>query len=497
MAITTKISELPAKGSTLGSGDLVPIAEVDAGSPTGYTTKYVTGAEVGGGGTNTIYTADDTIASTRTVTIANRLIWDDGAISRENVNGRNIVEVIRESDIPSPLTANTTYVIRGEIQFTSAKLVSNEGCEIIGLDRNEDCIDWNGTGSFLRVTDVNFGIANLKFKSSSIDNSILRATNISAGAYNEGRLKVLRVQNVQFRGTYNVMDVGGFDLVDINNCLFFYIKATTFGCRFEDVSKLQITSCEFIRWFDETTIPTPSGFSTVSMIELQANGIIGFGAININGCVIHPQQNQNGIDISTSSTTGFGTISSNTFVDSNLLGEVFLPVQGTLPDYGNTATQNYDVFTNQGLLNSRAGILSTMQNNTGAGSETVISTINTPVQIETNNNNVQQDRVRWSGASDGTFTYLAKKQIFVSIHASISYEKIGGGSGQNYTFYVYKNNVQVAFSALQTNAVNDIANITMSFATLIENTNQLKFYVENNSGTSNIAIRDWSIVIRE
>ena len=46
MALTTKISELPAKGANLETGDLVPIASVDAASPTGYTTKYVTGSEV-------------------------------------------------------------------------------------------------------------------------------------------------------------------------------------------------------------------------------------------------------------------------------------------------------------------------------------------------------------------------------------------------------------------------------------------------------------------
>lgn len=46
MSITTKISQLPAKGADLADGDLIPIAAVDAGSSTGYSTKYVTGAEV-------------------------------------------------------------------------------------------------------------------------------------------------------------------------------------------------------------------------------------------------------------------------------------------------------------------------------------------------------------------------------------------------------------------------------------------------------------------
>lgn len=46
MALTTKISQLPAKGANLEAGDLVPIASVDAASPTGYTTKHVTGSEI-------------------------------------------------------------------------------------------------------------------------------------------------------------------------------------------------------------------------------------------------------------------------------------------------------------------------------------------------------------------------------------------------------------------------------------------------------------------
>ena len=87
-------------------------------------------------------------------------------------------------------------------------------------------------------------------------------------------------------------------------------KATNFGLRFQDTSKIEITSCELIRWFDEVTIPTPSGYATVSLIELQNNNLASFGAVNINGCIIHPQQTQNGIEIGTSSTTGFGTISS-------------------------------------------------------------------------------------------------------------------------------------------------------------------------------------------
>lgn len=46
MALTKRISDLPAKNSNIDSTDLVPIAEVDATTPSGYRTKYVTGSEI-------------------------------------------------------------------------------------------------------------------------------------------------------------------------------------------------------------------------------------------------------------------------------------------------------------------------------------------------------------------------------------------------------------------------------------------------------------------
>ena len=55
------------------------------------------------------------------------------------------------------------------------------------------------------------------------------------------------------------------------------------------------------------------------MTMLLANGAgVGFGATNLTGCIFHPQQTQDGVVISNASTTGFGTISSNTFISIGL-----------------------------------------------------------------------------------------------------------------------------------------------------------------------------------
>ena len=56
------------------------------------------------------------------------------------------------------------------------------------------------------------------------------------------------------------MDIDGFDLVDISNCLFFYIQAPTIGVRFRDTSKVEISSCELIGGLMSLQVlPTPSG----------------------------------------------------------------------------------------------------------------------------------------------------------------------------------------------------------------------------------------------
>ena len=541
MPLTKRISELTPKGSNVDTTDLIVISEVDAGSSSGYTTKTITGAELGGtasdekvkissadtttgyledkvtagtgvtitkqntganetieisasggGGGNTIYTADDTIVGGRTVTIGSLLTFDAGKLDRTDANGRNIVEVVRATDLPTTLVANTTYVIRGSLTFNSAITIGVEGCEIIGLDRNEDEMVWAGTGSFLRVTDVNFGVENIKFSSATSGNSILKCVNVTGTGFNDGRDKVLRLSNVQFRGTYEVMEIQGFDLVDINNCLFFYIKATTFGCRFQDVSKLQITSCEFIRWFDESTLPTPSGYATADMIILMANNLSSFGAVNINGCIIHPQQTQNGIAIDPSSTTGFGTISSNAFVTGGLTtGKVFLPIQGTLPDYSQTATETYDVFANQGVLNSTSGVVMTLTGNT---TQTAIVQ-NVPIAINTGGGAVQQSSVRYTSNANGLNRYDGSKMVYVSIHATISFDKQGSGA-DDYTFYIYKNSVVLPGSQTLVRANQDDA-ITMTYGTLMNQSDVIEIYVENTASNDAIIITDLQLVIRE
>jgi hypothetical protein len=216
---------------------------------------------------------------------------------------------------------------------------------------------YTGTGAFINVLDADFFLNNITLSATDSSSLVIDARNYTAASFNEGRNKVLHITNCQFRDCYNVCDFEGFDLVDIENTLFWYIKAPTVGVRYLNTSKIEI-SCEFIRWFDETTLPTPGGWSTAAMFEIQPNGAgVGIGAVNIAASLFHPQQTQDGIKIDNSSTTGFGTISANTFVNVGL-------TTGVVGNFDYDIQNTYILQGNQGLENGNAKGILFLTNNT-------------------------------------------------------------------------------------------------------------------------------------
>jgi hypothetical protein len=206
-------------------------------------------------------------------------------------SGPTHVHVYDASDLPAVLVTNTTYIIHGVITTANTILVANQNTAIVGLNRDSDRLIYTGNTTFIDILDADFFINNICFEATDPASLVIDARNYTAASFNEGRNKILHITNCQFRNCYNVCDFEGFDLIDIENTLFWYIKAPTIGVRYLNTSKIEITSCEFIRWFDETTIPTPGGWSTAAMFEIQPNGAgVGIGAVNITSSLFHPQQ---------------------------------------------------------------------------------------------------------------------------------------------------------------------------------------------------------------
>ena len=480
----------------------------------------------------------------------------------ETINGNTIKEVSQESDFGGEvggvitLAGNTTYFIRGEVNCTNRLSIINEGTSIVGYNRDEDSLNFTGLSSvtdFITVTEQSIEIANIKLSSTNNTGGtvLLRAVNYNQPDYNAGRDKVLTIINCQFRNCFDVWFIEGFDLVDIQNTLVWYIKATTIGCQFKNVSKLQLSSCEYVRWFDETNIanslgawdavtsyslgdivtegPTfyraltnnvnrqPSttlgvdwevtGYSTASMIELLDNaGGPGFGAVNINGGIVHPQQTQVGIDIDTSSTTGFGTISSNAFINVGLTtGKVFLPeipVQ-LLPDYSQTATYKFDVFANQGILNSTSGAVSTLSANATATTLPIAPVAYT--DINTGAAAATQAAVRFTATTSGIVTYDGTKQIYCSIHASLSLDS--GGNDDTYTVGLFKDSgagyallpgseVEVQFDSSGSLTLN-VGTVPINYGTLFNNGDAVKMQIKSTGASAAITVKDYQLLIRE
>ena len=438
-----------------------------------------------------------------------------GGVFTPTINSTNMVEVSQESDFGTAvgsvitLTTNTTYFVRGSVSCSNRLLINTEGIAIIGWDRDKDGLDYTGSGGdFITVTDVNFEIANLKLSSgNSVGGEVvLRASNFNYGTYNDGRLKVLTLINLQFRGCYDVHHIEGFDLVDIQNCLFWYIQATTMGCHFKNCSKLQVTSCEYVRWFRESTIPTPGGYATASMIELLANGAgNGFGAVNITGCIIHAQQTQNGIDINTGSTTGFGTVSSNAFVNVGLttgvvfLGDALTPANGA---YSETECLKYDVFANQGIPNSSA-YGSFYDSTSGTDTLTGGTTNWIPVEYGAVPVAAGTQRVSFStpATQRGLLTYNGTKTIFAQISVSFTYNDTTGGTDQ-YNFGLSKNggSTPETGSILNTKASGGAySGVTVLFTDTMVTGDDYELLAQNNAGlaSDNIEVISVQFLIKE
>ena len=475
-----------------------------------------------------------------------------GGVFTPTINSTNMVEVSQESDFGAGLpgsviilASNTTYFVRGEVNITGRLIVDSPGISIKGWNRDEDSLNFTGlntVGDLITVTDESFEMSNLKISSTNdtAGTVALRAVNYNQPDYNGGRDKVLTLVNCQFRNCFDVWYIEGFDLVDIQNTLVWYIKATTIGCQFKNVSKLQISSCEFVRWFDETNVGlsafndalaylagdkvfysgtfyesiagsaagpfnpaewTAVGYATASMIELLANGGgNGFGAVNINGGIIHPQQTQAGIDINNASTTGFGTISSNAFINVGLTtGKVFKPQGLTgLPEYSIGATYGYDIFANQGLLNSTSGIVATLTNN-----ELVTSASLTPIAINATTVS-PQSTVRFGTSTGGEIQYSGTKQVYCSIHASVTINSNGNDDTYSVTLWKDSGSGPVELPGSEVSVQLDSggsvilqeATVAINHGTLFNNGDKVQLRIASG-GPNTCIVPSYQLVVRE
>ncbi len=120
-----------------------------------------------------------------------------------NVNGTSVIEVSGSSQIPNTLSANTTYIIRGDVETGRTINVTNPGTAVMGVDKNTSTLCYTGSAELFNVVDENFSLRNITIKTSG---SFMDASNIEVGGpYNDNRRKVLDLENVVGRKGNSLM----------------------------------------------------------------------------------------------------------------------------------------------------------------------------------------------------------------------------------------------------------------------------------------------------
>lgn len=345
--------------TTPGTGTVTSVA-VDGGT-TGFTTI---GGPITSSGTITLATSGGSAG--QVLNLDPVTPWQNSILT-PSLNGTNVVLVTQPSDLPTTLVANTTYLVRGQITIPGgSEITVSSGNAIIGLNRDLDGLIYTGTSRLITVTDQDFTMRNLSLKATDPAGLIISATNINVAdpTNNYQRTKVLDFDHLKIQNSTNVWRITGFELIDVNNCLFWYIVDGTTGCEFTSVRHLEISSCEFYNWFEEGN---PANLDTYRQISILADAAVGVGngVVNINSSIIHPEITQDGLYVDPASTTGFGTIASNTFTDTNL-------TTGVLLDLDYNAQNTFIIQANQGVSNSNAtGIMqianNVIESNNGGG----------------------------------------------------------------------------------------------------------------------------------
>ena len=124
---------------------------------------------------------------------------------------------------------------------------------------------------------------------------------------------------------------------------------------------------------------------------------------------------------------------------------------------------------------------------------------NVPMAIETDGLAVAQSSVRYTVSTGGRATYNGTKQVYVSLHSTLSYDKQQNGT-DIFNFYFYKNGILLPQSQTTIEPTQNQTNIgstSMTYGTLMTQNDYIEIYVENITSGDDIIVTDLQFLIRE
>ena len=462
---------LSATGAAAVQGGLASIGETTTNMSMLFQSSA---ASIQQGLTNIASFTPTRIAFLQNLDMNNNNILNTGDVALTSLN-TNVIYV-PDGTMPTSFVADRTYIFLGS-RSTATPIVLPAGTVTLkGMSRENSTIEYTGSGALFTSTDQNLTIQDLGWSCTNTAGYFLDATNAAKD-------KLLTIQNCEFREAYQVMEITGYDLVDFQNNVLTYIRSgalgPSIGVNCIDVSKLEINSCEFIRWYQFGQPPNTNPF-VGNMINISGAN----GASQITNNIIHPRVAQNGIDIDTAATFGAGVnITGNTFVNAGLTVGLIL-VTNSNADYDQKGITEANTL----LPNLKARVGAQLS----AANTITTATSATPADINLNNLLVPFSSFGVLVGTGGGVTYKRTRPVNFQVTFVANLLANNGGSGQRVGLTVSKNGVNTGINSFVTLTSSGTVpqSVTLTLIGEAVQGDVFRSQLVNKSGNSNITCTD-------
>ena len=315
---------------------------------------------------------------------------DITGVEKLELGSAKTIFISKESDFPTPvggfhpLVANTNYIITTQLTMTDGLEFNDNNC-IRGIGLSSKLTFPQAVTAFKSI-NKNVFIEDITVENGGDNLTGLcefRNINYLSSAPFWDREKFCEILGVNFINFYNLGIIDGFSSCNIINCLMSGNSTTQNSIKGFVISNS--LSLEFngnkLVLFKGTTTPNTESLLTIANNDTYSpfGDDIGFNAVTISGNIIHPRDQEIGINFEPKSTTLLGTIAANTFIRTGGSGPLInYTNQANFDNYNPTEIKNYLIGSNNGVLDSNPVVKMDFNNNT---TNTVIPSINTYVDI--------------------------------------------------------------------------------------------------------------------